>query len=421
MTSEDGPAGTDPVAADLRAAGARVRGGTPGDAIAGRVPRYVAAPADGAAAGALLAAAARHGLASVPRGNGTKADWGAPPLRCDLVVDTTDLTGIDHAAGDLVAAVGAGTPVADLAAVLAAAGQRLSADPVVAGSTVGGLVATGLSGPRRTLHGPLRDLTIGMTTVRADGTPASSGGRVVKNVAGYDLAKLHTGALGTLGLITSVTFRLHPLPAAVRAVSATAAAPATARAWRHAVAASTTAPTGVELDWPADGPLTLRVLLEGAEDGIEARAAEVAALLPGAATTAAPPPGWAALPGAPGATLLKAAVPPDAAADAAAGVRAAAAAAGTAADVRGSAAAGVLFAALPAGADGAAAAGAVDGARTAVAALGGSLTVPHAAPPLREHGVDLWGEVPGLALMRAIKDRFDPGRLLAPGRFAGGI
>src|SRR6185312_15807086 len=101
----------------------------------------------------------------------------------------------------------------DVAAVLAEAGQEIALD-VPDDASVGGIVASGLAGPRRLRYGTPRDLLIGITIVRADGTVAKSGGKVVKNVAGYDLGKLFAGSAGTLGLITEATFRLHPLPAA---------------------------------------------------------------------------------------------------------------------------------------------------------------------------------------------------------------
>ncbi|WP_052745981.1 FAD-binding oxidoreductase, partial [Allosalinactinospora lopnorensis] len=301
--------GTGAVAEELSVHGTVVREGRDSDIVGGVAPRFVATPPDTAAVSALMAAAARHGLACVVRGNGTKIGWGAPPQRCDLVVDTTALTGIDHAAGDLVVQCGAGTGLADLQEALAGANQRLSADTVVPDSTVGGAVATGLSGPRRILHGPMRDLIIGMTTVRADGVAAASGGRVVKNVAGYDLGKLHTGALGTLGVITSVTFRLHPLPPAQRVVTSTVDGLATAHARAMEVLRSPLVPAALELDWPHDGPLTLQVLLEGAEGGIEARASELSDLLGGGRVATEPTPGWERLPGAPGDTIVRLAVP----------------------------------------------------------------------------------------------------------------
>src|SRR5262249_57040986 len=107
----------------------------------------------------------------------------------------------------------------EVAGRLAPAGQQLALDTPLPGATIGGTVATGTSGPRRMLYGAARDLLIGVTVVRADGTVARAGGKVVKNVAGYDLGKLVAGSYGTLGLITQCAFRLHPLPAAVAYLS----------------------------------------------------------------------------------------------------------------------------------------------------------------------------------------------------------
>ncbi|RNL86174.1 FAD-binding oxidoreductase [Halostreptopolyspora alba] len=413
----------DPAAA-LGAHGTALREATNADAVGGRIPRYVATPPDTDAVSALLSAATRHGLACVARGNGTKIDWGAPPRRVDVVIDTSALRGVDHAAGDLVVRCGAGTSMATLRETLAAAGQRLSADTPVRDSTLGGLIATGLSGPRRMLHGPLRDLIIGMTTVRADGVVASSGGRVVKNVAGYDLGKLHTGALGTLGVTTSVTLRLHPVPPARRAVTVTPGDVARARELTRDVLRSHVVPAAIELDWPHGGQPGLRVLVEGAEGGIEARATEVAELLGSGVIAPEPDQGWELLPGVAGDTVIRLAVPLTDVAHAVTTLRDTADAAGVPASIRGSMGAGVLHAALPADADPRAVSGIIRGTRNAVTR--GSLTVPHAATPLREEvaerGPDLlWGEVAGLGLMRAVKDRLDPDHLLSPGRFAGGI
>ncbi|MDA2802920.1 FAD-binding oxidoreductase [Nocardiopsis suaedae] len=407
----------------LAASGVPVRPGADRDAVGGVVPRWVAEPADADGCAAVAAAAARDGLALVPRGAGTKIGWGAPLRRCDVVLDVSALNRVDHAAGDLVVEAGAGTPVEDLADVLGASGQRLPVDPVVPGSTVGGVVATGLSGPGRMLYGPVRDLILGMTVVRADGVAASSGGRVVKNVAGYDLGKLHAGALGTLGIITSVTFRLRPVPPAAHTVSARADDPARARELVASVQRSHTAPTAIEVDRPAAGAVTVHVLLEGPKDGIRARADEVSSLLPGSSVSEDLPEGWGELPGGPGDTLLKLTSPParlpavlDALAEAApdAGPL----------PVRGSAGSGVLFSALPSATDPVNAVRAVASLRARVEeATGGhgSLTVLDAPRPVHDAGLDPWGTVPGLPLMRSIKKNLDPDGVLSPGRFAGGI
>ena len=217
----------EPIPAQISAACAAVRPATPADAVAGVQPQIVAAPASTSEASTLLRAAAELGLAVVPRGTGSRLHWGNPPERCDLIIETTQLDEVvEHAAGDLVATVQAGVRMDRLAEVLATAGQRLALDPPAADGlaagrgTVGGVLATGAAGPLRLRYGSGRDLLIGITIVLADGKIARSGGKVVKNVAGYDLGKLFAGSRGTLGLITQATFRLHPLPATTAYVCA---------------------------------------------------------------------------------------------------------------------------------------------------------------------------------------------------------
>src|SRR5579859_6304501 len=208
----------------LTAACDQTREGSSGDAIGGvepaLVPAFVAAPGSTDEAAAVMRAAAEHSLVVVARGAGTRLGWGAPPSRCDLLVDMSRMSSVvEHSAGDLVARLQAGARMGDVAAALGRDGQELALD-VPDGATVGGVVASGLAGPRRLRYGTPRDLLIGITIVRADGTVARSGGKVVKNVAGYDLGKLFAGSAGTLGLITEATFRLHPLPSARAYVSA---------------------------------------------------------------------------------------------------------------------------------------------------------------------------------------------------------
>lgn len=410
---------TERLTAELETDGARARPAGAADAVGTTAASHVCTPPDAETAASLLATAQRHELSVVARGNASKLDWGYPPRRCDLILDTTALTGISHASGDLIVQVGAGTPVATLQEELARAGQRLTADTAISDSTVGGLVAAGVSGPRRMLHGPLRDLIIGMTTVRADGVLTSSGGTVVKNVAGYDLGKLHTGALGTLGLLTSVTFRLHPLPPAYRLITAERVDPDRLRSRLADIRASQAVPAAVELDWPAEGPPSLHVLVEGTSGGIDSRAANIAELVDSSTVTDELPEWWGRLPGSPQDTVLKIAVPLSETPAAAADLRESGRAAGLDISVRGSAGAGVLYAALPGTADPATAVSALAHARGTL--TNGALTVLRASPKLLEHGVDLWGEVSGLELMRAVKDRLDPCHTLAPGRFAGGI
>jgi len=444
------------VPAALAEACAAVSPATGADAVAGVVPSWVARPASTLELSAVLRAAAGLNLASVPRGTGTKLAWGRPPDRCDLVVDMLGLDQVlEHEAGDLVARVQAGIRISELAAVLGRAGQELALDvpSQAAGGdgadgdgadrdgrgTVGGVLATGLAGPRRLRFGTPRDLTIGITMVRADGQIAHSGGKVVKNVAGYDLGKLLAGSYGTLGVIAEAAFRLHPVPAAAAWVTATADGPANGAAAAQrlmaAAADSPLAPSAAELDRPARGaPVRAAVLLEGDPDGVTERAGQLRGLLAAAggadvAVSDAPPPWWGqAGVASPDQTLIRIAFWAGELAEVARAVDNAAAAAGLDPALGGSAAAGVLHARLPASAEPAAVAGFVGALRTARPLAGtgeapparGSAVVLH-APPAVLAAVDVWGPVPSAPLMRAVKDQFDPARRLSPGRFAAGI
>src|SRR6478735_27185 len=235
----------------LAAACPALADGTADDAVAGVIPAFVASPSSTQQASALLRAAAGAGLAVVPRGAGTGLAWGGPPSRCDLVVDLRSMDQIvEHEAGDLVARVQAGATIGQLSVALGAAGQQLALD-VPAEATVGGVVATGTAGPRRFRYGAPRDLLIGITVVRADGVVAHAGGKVVKNVAGYDLGKLFAGSFGTLGLIVEAVFRLHPRPASAAYVMVDCDGPDEAYWAVAAAVGSELAPSAIEIDRPA--------------------------------------------------------------------------------------------------------------------------------------------------------------------------
>ena len=167
-----------------------------------------------------LAAALREAGRARVIGAGTKSDWGALVTEPRVEISTRKLDSIrEHNTGDLTAVVQAGVPLARLREELAGARQMLAIDPALGAgdddrATVGGVLATADSGPLRHRHGGPRDLVLGMTVALSDGTLARSGGKVIKNVAGYDLAKLFTGSYGTLGAILEVAVRLHPMPAA---------------------------------------------------------------------------------------------------------------------------------------------------------------------------------------------------------------
>jgi len=420
--------------------------GTPGDAVAGVVPAYVASPASTQEAAGLLAAAAAAGLAVVPRGAGTGIGWGAPPSRCDLVVDLRAMNQvIEHEAGDLVVRVQAGMTIGQLASALASAGQELALD-VPAAATVGGIVATGTTGPRRPRYGSPRDLLIGLTVVRADGVIARSGGKVVKNVAGYDIGKLFAGSHGTLGLITEATFRLHPRPAAVawvtaefgveRADASTASAGLVSASEAVASAAgSALVPSAVELDWPGGSPqsprpLRVGVLLEGTASGVAERAGRMSDLLTAAgggpvSVSGTAPVRWGALPD--GATIVRVSFWVSALESVLKALVAAGESAGVRPAVTGPAGAGALYACLDPDTPGSAVASFVTSLREQVARLSGpagprGAVAVLAGPPTALAAAGAYRDVPGAALMAAVKDQFDPEHRMFPGRFyfAGG-
>ncbi|MGE5273159.1 MAG: FAD-binding oxidoreductase [Verrucomicrobiota bacterium] len=183
----------------------------------------------------------------------------------DVVLSTRRLDRmLEHEAGDLTAIVEAGIRLRDLAERLAASGQMLALDPP-GNPTVGACIAANLSGPRRHRYGTARDLVIGMTVVLADGTIASSGGKVVKNVAGYDLAKLFCGSRGRLGLIARVALRLHPGPEATRTLVVPVSSAADSEEKAQAILRAPLAASAVDLAWPG----RLAVLFEGGRRGVD--------------------------------------------------------------------------------------------------------------------------------------------------------
>ena len=183
-------------------------------------PQAVVLPASTHEIQEVLGYAAEGGLSVIPAGSGTKLGVGNPPEQVDLVLSTSRLDQVlEYEPADLTVTVEAGIRLATLQEGLAKHGQYLSLDPPYADRcTIGGMTATNASGPSRLRYGSTRDLVLGMRVVQSSGTVVKSGGKVVKNVAGYDLSKLYLGSFGTLGVIAEVSLKLQPLPELERTV-----------------------------------------------------------------------------------------------------------------------------------------------------------------------------------------------------------
>ncbi len=390
------------------------------------------APADTDAVAAALRDA--RGPVAV-RGAGTKSTWGGELSHVDLVLETTRLSGVvAHEPGDRVVTVRAGTRLADLQALLGLARQRLAVESPLPDATIGGVLASGEAGPLRLRYGTGRDLLIGVRFVLGDGVVARSGGRVVKNVAGYDLGRLLCGSFGTVGVITEATFRLHPLPAASAWVSfpwgngpsspsgvqgaANASLPVALPEVVAAVRAPSIDPSAIELTLSGDDA-EIAVLIEGSAAGVAARAEVLRRALgvPDAVVTDTPPPWWGRYPFGAREIGLRLAV-------AVSSVPAAIAVLldrlGGRVTIRGSVGTGVLHAGVPVAVPADDLGAALRGVRALLPASGGGCVVL-TAPASAKEGLDLWGPVPGIGLMRRIKAQFDPAGRFAPGRFVGGI
>ncbi len=186
---------------------------------------------------------------------------------------------LEHAPGDMTVTVEAGVTIAQLQDVLSLHRQRLALDPLWPDqATVGGVIASNDSGALRVRYGSVRDLIIGITVLLSDGTLAKSGGKVVKNVAGYDLPKLMSGALGTLGVITSAVFRLHPMPAESRTLSFLFRTREKANELMLAITDSIVVPTGLQMRTGSDGKILVDVRIDGIAAGVVAQSDTVCKL-----------------------------------------------------------------------------------------------------------------------------------------------
>lgn len=371
-----------------------------------------------------------HGTVLV-QGGATKLDWAGKVVDPELVVDTTALSGVlTYNPQDMTASVRAGTTLSKLQDLLARSGQWLALDPPTAdvGATVGGLLAAGDSGPSRLRYGGLRDLVIGVTLVLADGQVARSGGHVIKNVAGYDLAKLVHGSLGSLALVAEVVVRLHPRPQASR-TTAGAATVAEATSAALALMASPLEPAAVE--WVSDedsgGALgKLLVRTDGTPSCVEAATEQVDVLLAAQGITTSPlaeadaTSAWRvradAVLGGAGETVLRISGLPSDFGRLAEHARRLADRFGLDSAVASSVALGIHTVRLRHGA--------ADGHAAMVRALRETAHAQGASVLLRSRSVELddlldpLGPPPSsVSLLRRVKEQFDPAGRLAPGRF----
>lgn len=368
----------------------------------------------------LVRAAGSAGQTLVATGLGAHLDMGAAPERVDLLLrlDRVDRI-VDHQAADMTVTAEAGCPLARLDDVLRAAGQWLPLDPPrVEATTVGGLVAANLSGPLRASQGTARDLLLGLRLVDGEGRLVSGGGRVVKNVAGYDLPKLHVGALGTLGVLVEATFKVRPRPATESALLLAADTPDDAVGLGLAVRDALD-PLWLEVA-SGEGGWRLAVGLAGVEAEVAAARRTIEALARGRASAldwiadgAALRRAWTRFGVEPAAAVLRASVLPTDVAWAIARMRAHADV-----PIAAQVASGIVRARLD---DVAAVAPALAAVRPELEARGGFLVVERAVAAAKA-GVDVWGRAgEGIALMRRVKAAFDPRRTFAPGRFVEGL
>jgi glycolate oxidase FAD binding subunit len=403
-----------------------LRAATAADTVAGIQPQWIVEPGSEQELAKVLKLANEAGLAVVPRGGGTKLAWGNPPQRADVILSTARLNAVlEYAWSDLTVTVEAGRTMKQLQETLAAHGQRLALDPLwPSRATVGGVLSTNDSGVLRLRFGSLRDLIIGVTLALPDGTLAKSGGKVVKNVAGYDLPKLATGALGTLGVISSATFRLHPLPQDARTLSCLARDAHDAQRLLLAVQSSKLAHSALQVRFLETKQTQMDVLFEATQAGLTAQVEQLKAILAPSAVIDPGPAVWnarqelysAAKDNESSSALAKLSVLPaqlaetydTLAAIAANRVR-------FQAVVQASGIGFVYLEAAPAEIG-----STLQSLRAKLEALGGSLMIAHG--PSVIPSLDAWGN-PGdaLQLMHAVKSQFDPKSTLNPGRFVGGI
>jgi len=400
-----------------------VRLGTSADGVCGVIPNIYLEPATETELSRALEYASQTGMLVTPRGHGTKREWGTAPHAIDLMISMARFNKVlEYAPGDMTITAEAGVTIAQLQDALTSHRQRLALDPLwPEEATVGGVIATNDNGALRVRYGAMRDLIIGITVILGDGTIAKSGGKVVKNVAGYDLPKLMTGAVGTLGMITKAIFRLHPLPVESRTLSFAFIDREKANEFMLAVTNSVVVPTGLQMRTGADGKVEVDVRIDGIAAGVAAQS-ETVCKLAGAAKPIVPDGApWQAreqLWNGNASAIVKISSLPAQLSSTAEFIRE---------ELSDNAdwtllmhSTGLAWLAVDATECGRIAEF-VSSVRTFLSSIGGTAVVLKAPADLRSK-TDVWG-VSGTALplMKKIKQQFDPHGILNRGRFVGGI
>jgi glycolate oxidase FAD binding subunit len=367
-----------------------------------------------------------NGLTVMPSGNGTKLGWGNPVVP-DIELSMKRICKLrEHAWQDMTCTVEAGCSWAAMQAQLQQHGQMVALDPLWPDlATVGGIVASNDSGALRLRFGGLRDLIIGMTIVLADGTVAKTGGKVVKNVAGYDLHKLMTGSFGTLGVITEVNFRLHPIVEHARTWTVVVIDEALPDASRfaaplRALMDSQITPSGVQFRMSRH-ECALDIRIAAVPECLNDYAARIQNIFGALAVTESSEAVWRArqrLFDRSDAVVLKVSVLPSEICSVISVLQQSETETGLDVAVVGQATGLMTVAFNPAGG---AAIALIERLRASLVAVGGSVVALHVPDGLRGT-IDVWGcGSDALPLMREIKRRFDPNRILNPGRFVGNI
>jgi glycolate oxidase FAD binding subunit len=406
--------------------------------VEGRTPDAAVFPGTIDEVATVVRHAAAAGAAIMAWGGGTAVALGEPP-RSGLVVGLRRLARlVEHEPGDLTATVEAGLTLDALQTALRARGQWLSLDPPdAARATLGGIVAADASGARRHLYGTVRDLLIGLTVVTADGAVVRGGGKVVKNVAGYDLPKLFIGSWGTLGIVVEATFKLRPLPDDERLLAVRFDRLKDVASAARAVLASDLIPNAVEVVDPAAaavlglaGEPALVVGFDGLREQVDWQVAELTGLvgpLGGRDVTVLSPAAWPRLPtltrdaiDAP-AAVMTLSILPSVVADAMEQGAQAARQHGLASAWAAHAGVGAITAALQAGREPSTVAAVLTQWRAIARAGGGHATLAW-APLAVKAQVPVWDDAGAAGrIMQRIKAQLDPGNVLNPGRFVAGI